>query len=263
MDPATVLGLLLGALMLCMGMGYDFAHHVFLPSRLACFWDLPSACITLGGTLLGSMLMAQHLRNWRAALAGARTCFRGEAGAPARLVEEIVGLAETARRDGILSLDAVARKTGDLYLARGIRLAVDGTEPELIQAVMRTELEAIEQRHAAVVNFWRGVGHYAPVWGLIGTLIGLVLMLGDMRPENIGPNLAMALLTTFYGVILANLVALPLAEKLRSRHLDEMLLKQIILSGVMAIQSGDNPRIVRQKLVVHLPPAQRPAEVQP
>ena len=178
-------------------------------------------------------------------------------GSPGPLIKQLVGFAETARRDGILALENVTEDIKDDYLVRGIRLAVDGTDPELIESIMETELEIMESRHNEVINFWNLVGKYAPVWGMLGTLIGLILMLADMRPETIGPNMSIALITTYYGANMANLIAIPFADKLKGKHAEEGLIKSIILKGVMSIQSGDNPRIVQQKLNVYLPPKER------
>jgi len=133
-------------------------------------------------------------------------------------------------------------------------MAVDGTDPDLIETVMLSDLEAVEARHMEGKSLFDNIGRYAPAFGMIGTLVGLVIMLQNMSdPDSIGPAMAIALLTTFYGALLANLVALPLADKLGLRSREEMMLRMIVIKGVMAIQSGDNPRIVEQKLKTFLP----------
>ena len=139
-------------------------------------------------------------------------------------------------------------------MVSGIQMAVDGTDPELIEQIMEAELDAVASRHAAGRALFENLGRYAPAFGMIGTLVGLVIMLGKMSdPDSLGPAMAVALLTTLYGSLLANLVALPLADKLGTRSRDELLLKEIVIKGVMAIQSGDNPRVVEQKLRSFLP----------
>ena len=137
-------------------------------------------------------------------------------------------------------------------------MAVDGTDPELIEQILNSELDAISDRHDRGKGIFDTIGRYAPAYGMIGTLIGLVIMLQNMDdPSKIGPGMAVALLTTMYGSMLANMFALPLADKLGQRNDEELLRKTIVLKGVMSIQSGDNPRIVEQKLKTFLPPALR------
>lgn len=257
MDLATVLGLILGTVMLIMGMGFDFNKFTFDASKLGGFWDPPSVIIVIVGSMTGSMMMAQNLGQWVTSCKAVKLIFSLPGGSPLDLINQLVTFAETARRDGILALENVTEDIEDDYLVRGIRLAVDGTDPELIEGIMETELEIMEKRHLDVVFFWSLVGKYMPTWGMMGTLIGLILMLADMRPETIGPNMAVALLTTYYGAIGSNFLALPIADKLKSQHEQEALVKNIILKGVMSIQSGDNPRIVQQKLMIYLPPNQR------
>ena len=142
-------------------------------------------------------------------------------------------------------------------------MAVDGTDPELIEAIMNNELDAIAERHDKGKAVFDAIGKYAPAYGMIGTLVGLVIMLMNMDdPEKIGPGMAVALLTTLYGSMFANMFALPLADKLGTRNEEELTLKMIILKGVMSIQSGDNPRIVEQKLKTFLPPSLRQEQEQ-
>ena len=257
MDIATFLGLFMGTFMLVMGMCFDFNKLAFNLDKIMGFWDLPSLFIVVIGSTTGSMLVAQNISQWLIALKAVKLVFSLNKGAPGPLIKQLVGFAETARRDGILALENVTEDIEDDYLVRGIRLAVDGTDPELIESIMETELSIMEGRHNDVINFWNLVGKYAPVWGMLGTLIGLILMLADMRPETIGPNMSIALITTYYGAIMANLFAIPFADKLKGKHAEEGLIKNIILKGVMSIQSGDNPRIVQQKLNVYLPPKDR------
>jgi len=166
----------------------------------------------------------------------------------------LVKYAEIARRDGILALENVTSKISDPFLISGIQMAVDGTDPDLIETIMSNDLEAVQSRHAEGKALFDNAGKYAPAFGMIGTLIGLVVMLRNMSdPSAIGPAMAVALITTFYGALVANVFALPMAEKLALRSREEILLKQIIIKGVMSIQSGDNPRIVEQKLRTFLP----------
>ena len=162
--------------------------------------------------------------------------------------------AEVARRDGILALENVSDEISDPFLVSGIQMAVDGTDPVLVEQMLIGELDALAERHEKGKALLDTLGKYAPAFGMIGTLVGLVIMLQNMDdPSKIGPGMAIALITTLYGSLIANLVALPLSDKLSVRSAEEMLLKSIIIRGIMAIQSGDNPRIVEQKLKTFLP----------
>ncbi|MHB9027365.1 MAG: motility protein A, partial [Candidatus Latescibacterota bacterium] len=164
----------------------------------------------------------------------------------------------TARREGILSLEQAAMQVDDEFLKNGITLAVDGTEPEYIREIMTTEMDNIAERHKNGAAIMEAMGTYAPAFGMIGTLIGLVIMLRNMNdPSSIGAGMAVALITTFYGAVLANLVFMPIAGKLRLRSAHELLLKELCIQGIMAIQSGDNPRIVESKLKAFLSPSKR------
>lgn len=178
-----------------------------------------------------------------------------------KLIEDMVSYAEVARRDGILSLESTTKDIEDPFIVRGIQMAVDGTDPELIEQVMNNDLENLAERHDAGKALLDGIGKYAPAFGMIGTLVGLVIMFSNMDdPAAIGPGMAVALLTTMYGAIIANCLALPLADRLARRSAEEVLYRTIIIKGVMSIQSGDNPRIVEQKLRTYLPPSQRAEE---
>ena len=175
-----------------------------------------------------------------------------------QLIADMVRYAEVARRDGILSLENMTRDMADEFVKSGIQMAVDGTDPELIEQVMTNELDAVAERHQQGKALFDNLGKYAPAFGMIGTLVGLVIMLQNMDdPSAIGPGMAIALLTTLYGALIANMVALPIADKLAVRSEEEALLKRIVIRGVISIQSGDNPRIVEQKLQTFLPFVQR------
>ena len=175
-------------------------------------------------------------------------------------IKDLVRYAEVARREGILSLENLISEMRDPFIVRGVKMAVDGTDPELIKTIMDTELEALMERHGQGKQILDTIGRYAPAFGMIGTLMGLIAMLSNMDdPSKIGPGMAVALITTLYGAIIANLFTGPLGDKLQARDAEEVLIKTIIISGVMAIQSGDNPRIVESKLMTFLPPSQREA----
>ncbi len=249
MDLATIIGWLLGASFILMGVGIESAKG---------FVDLSSVMIVGGGTA-GAILVSLPLDQLRRVFAVLRKATMHTAQSPLDLIRRMVEFAEIARRDGILALENSTENIQDEFLVKGIQLAVDGTDPELIEGIMLTELETMQERHDRGKKIFDLATKYAPAWGMIGTLIGLIKMLaqGVDDPETLTAGMAIALLTTMYGAVLANFIFGPVADKLRIRSDEEMLMKQIVLKGVMSIQQGDNPRIVDQKLRIFLPPAAR------
>ncbi len=245
MDIATIIGLLSGfGLILWAILG---------KSSIMAFVDPGSVAIVIGGSMAAAMI-SFPLKNLLGVMRIVKTLFLHKARDPRELIDELVQYAEVARRDGILALENVAADIKDPFLVSGIQMAVDGTDPDLIEGILLSDLEAVEGRHRDGKALFENIGRFAPAFGMIGTLIGLVIMLGNMAdPKSIGPAMAVALLTTMYGAMAANLVALPMAEKLALRSREEMLMRTIVIRGVMSIQSGDNPRIVEQKLKTFLP----------
>ena len=221
----------------------------------------PQSIILVIGASLTVIFFAFPARTVKTVVGVARRAFFHQSQSVERLIEDLVSYAEIARRDGILSLENTTKDIQDPFIVRGIQMAVDGTDPELIEQIMNNELDNLVERHEVGKSLFDALGKYAPAFGMIGTLVGLVIMLQNMDdPAKIGPGMAVAILTTMYGAIIANAIALPIADRLSRRSAEEVLYKTIIIKGVMAIQSGDNPRIVEQKLRTFLPPSARPAE---
>lgn len=233
---------------------------VLLGGNPIIYVDIPSVVLIFGAsiTIILFCFPARNVKN----LAGVvKKAVFHKGVSVEQLIEDMVSYAEIARRDGILSLENTVKDIDDPFIVQGIQMAVDGTDPELIEQIMVNDLDNLIDRHDAGKGLFDALGKYAPALGMIGTLIGLVAMLADLSdPSKIGAGLAVALLTTLYGALVANAVALPLSDRLSKRSSEEVLYKTIIIKGVMAIQSGDNPRIVEQKLRTFLPPSQRPAE---
>jgi len=219
--------------------------------------NAPSIFVVLGGTLgaiVASFPLAKVLKTHEVML---RSIFATPQD-PVATIKDLVGYAEIARREGILALENMVGEMRDPFIVRGVKMAVDGTDPELIQTIMDTELEALMERHAEGKAILDTVGRMAPAFGMIGTLMGLIAMLSYMYdPSKIGPGMAVAMITTLYGALIANVVTGPIAEKLKARDAEEVLIKTIIIAGVMSIQSGDNPRVVEAKLLTYLPPSLR------
>jgi chemotaxis protein MotA len=226
------------------------------------FLHVPSAAIVFGGGIAATMISLPLESVINAVTRVGKHAFVHSPDSPDEIIKRMVEFAEIARRDGILALENVTDTIQDDFLVKGIQLAVDGTDPELIEQIMTTELENIEGRHLEGKKFFDLLTKYCPAWGMIGTLIGLINMLsaGIDNPEALVAGMAVALMTTLYGSVTANYIVGPIADKLAKRNEEEMLLKQIVLRGVMSIQSGDNPRIVEQKLKIFLPPSARGEE---
>ncbi|HPO07085.1 MAG TPA: MotA/TolQ/ExbB proton channel family protein [bacterium] len=249
MDIGTVVGLVLVLGLLVGAIG----------SGIMSFIDLPSIMITCGGTF--SVVLIQFPVAQVLNLGGvAKNAFFTKPQSPLDVVSLLVSFSEKARREGILSLESSMDEVQDNLIRTGLRLAVDGVEPELIKDILHTELAFIEDRHKSGTQLMEYMATAAPAFGMIGTLVGLVLMLQTLDdPSTIGPSMAVAILTTLYGAVIANALCTPIAGKLKIRTSEEILLKEIAIEGVMSIQSGDNPRILEQKLLAFLPPSIRPA----
>ena len=249
MDIATIVGFIAAVTCLMVGIG----------SNLASMIDPPSMIIVVGGTL-SATLIANPLQEVIGLIGVIKCAIFTSVPVPTELIERIVGFAETARREGILALEQAIEEGDDAFLSTGVRLAVDGTEPDLIMDILETELQFVQERHEQGQTIIANMGNAAPAFGMIGTLIGLVIMLKNMDdPAAIGPGMAIALLTTMYGAILANIIFGPISAKLKVYSSKEVLAKRMIIEGIMSIQSGDNPRIVEHKLSVFLSPKSRPS----
>jgi chemotaxis protein MotA len=176
-------------------------------------------------------------------------------------VQELVGYAEQARRDGLLALDEQLSSIEDPYTRKGLQLVVDGTDPELVADVLDAENDAMRKRHAAGAQPFEKAGGYAPTMGIIGTVFGLVHVLGNLsQPETLGPSISAAFIATLLGISSANLFYLPIAARLKELSKEELHFRSMTLEGILAIQAGDNPRVVAEKLMAYVPPSDRPTE---
>lgn len=176
------------------------------------------------------------------------------------VITQLIEFAEIARRDGILALENKTAEIKDPFILMGVQMAIDGTDAEVMETILRSEMEAMSMRHKQGKTTLETTARYSPAFGMIGTLIGLIIMLGNMsNPDAIGPGMAVALLTTLYGAYIANAACLPFADKLGYYSKQEMVLREIIVRGLLAIQNGDNPRVLEQKLGTFLPAKQRGA----
>ncbi len=177
------------------------------------------------------------------------------------LITQLVQFSDNARKEGLLSLDDSLNEVEDDFLRGGLRLVVDGTDPDVIKRILYTNLDQVESRHNDGIAIFERWAKLAPAFGMIGTLLGLIGMMANLEDtSSIGPNMAVALVTTLYGSVFANLILSPIQFKLEDRHKEEMQIKEIMVQGILSIQSGDNPRILEDKLLTFLPPSERPAQ---
>lgn len=252
MDLATVIGLVLVLALLAgaMAMGVGIGPYI----------DIPSVLIVFGGTI-GSLMIGFKMEQ----IKGMGKVFMIAIKPPQvnlnELIEKIVKYADRARREGILSLENDVVQEPNAFLRMGLSMAIDGNEPDTIRDLLELEIEQTSTRHKGNSSIFDQLGSFAGAMGMIGTLIGLVAMLLNMAdPSAIGPSMAVALLTTMYGAILGNTMGAPMANILNIRNDEEVLVSQLILTGIMSIQAGDAPRSLEDKLNSYLAPGARKSQ---
>lgn len=253
MDIASIIGLVGCFFVIVFGIITGELGVAALPN----FFDVPSVIITFGGTFI-CVMASNNMKDFISGLTSIKLVFKLPQGDEEQTIRNIINLSNVARKEGLLSLEEAANNLEDEFLKKGILLIVDGTDPELVRAILDTELSCIESRHKKTISFWEMVGSMGPAWGMIGTLIGLVNMLkGLSDTSSVGPNMAVALITTFYGSVLANWISAPVASKLKINNDFEITLKEVIIEGLLSIQAGENPRVIEEKLKSFLSPKQR------
>ncbi len=249
MDITSILGLVIGAVLI-----------VFVgitPAKLGNFWDLESVAIVLGG-MIAAVIASYPLGILKTMLSHFKMLLQGNKYNIAELVNTLEEMAQLARKNGLLALEEKANELDDMFFKQGIMLIVDATEPEEVRSLLENDVDAMAARHEECIGMYEKASAYSPAFGMIGTLVGLVNMLKGMNLEgeggagDIGPAMATALITTFYGCILANLIFSPIAKKLSIRNEEELLYKQIMIEGILAIQAGDNPKFLKEKLVTYV-----------
>ncbi len=249
MDIATLVGIVLSfALVL---------SAIMMGGSLSIFINIPSVMIVVGGTL-GATMINYPLPDILKVTKVVKNAFFMKKMTANELIATFVNLAGIARREGILALESKLNEMEDEFMKKGMQLSVDGLEPAAIKEILETEIDAIQDRHKLGAEIFTTMGTFAPALGMIGTLIGLVQMLQTMSdPSTIGPAMAVALLTTFYGAVMANILFLPIAGKLKNRSSEEVMIKELMTEGVISIAKGENPRVIEQKLNAYLPPNMR------
>ncbi|MCR5740805.1 MAG: motility protein A [Lachnospiraceae bacterium] len=252
MDIASLIGFLM-----CLGM---LLFGIISAAGLAGFGnylDLASAIITFGGALF-AVMTSYSMGDFIAGLKSITLIFKAPSVNTTDLIRKIIELSNVARKEGLLSLEESASDMDEPFLKKGVLLVVDGTDPDLVRGILETEMECIDTRHKSLAGFWETMGSMGPAWGMIGTLVGLVNMLNNMSDaSSIGPSMAVALITTLYGSLLANWICAPTAAKLKADNAVEMMQKQVMIEGLLSIQAGENPRVIEEKLKSFLAPKDR------
>lgn len=245
MDPTTIIGIVAGIVFILTG--------ILNGGELGNFWDPGSVLIVIGGTF--SAVIASFPLNMLKKVGKHMTkLFSGKKYQAEPVIDTIVEFAQMARKDGLLALEEKANEMEDPFFKKGILMVVDAMEAEKVREVLEGEVDCMVERHEAEVAIYEKASGYAPAFGMIGTLVGLINMLKSMdlsegSSSDLGLSMSVALVTTFYGCILANLLFSPIAKKLRIRNDEEVLYKQVIIEGVVGIQAGDNPKMLKEKLV--------------
>ena len=254
MDLATLSGIIIGIILVFIGIVTGDQGM----SALANFIDPLSVVITFGGAFTCLLTMSRSFGDFFGGFKSITKAIKKPSIDIPQTIKNIITLSNTARKEGLLALEESAANLEDPFLKKGILLIVDGTDPELVRNILETELTCVEERHKEKIGFWENMASMGPAWGMIGTLIGLINMLKMLDDlDAVGPNMAIALVTTFYGSMLANWIATPIATKLKSNSAAEIMMKEVMVEGLLSIQAGENPRVIEEKLKSFLLPVNR------
>lgn len=250
MDLATIIGLLLGVGALLMSMVIEGVPLTSLINM--------SAMVLVFGGSFGASMIGFPLKHVLSAVSIAKNAFINKAEDPRDVIKQMVDFTRKARREGILVLEEEARTIENRILRIGIQLIVDGTPDDVVRSILETEVIGMQERHKQGARIFDAMGGFAPTMGVIGTVMGLVNMLNHLSdPGKMGPMIASAFIATFYGVSYANLVLLPIGQKLKSRSAEEVAIYEMMIEGILSIQAGDNPRVVETKMIAFCPPKMR------
>lgn len=250
MDIGTIGGIVLGFALIFWGI-------VSGGVGIGSFIDVPSVIIVIGGSF-AAVFVSFPLKTVLGCGAIFKQTITVSSISVPDIIAKIIDLANVARREGLLALEEAVDQVNDDFLKKGVMLIVDGTDPELVKNILETEIAYMEGRHSQGKSILDTFGSLGPAFGMIGTLIGLVAMLKNLDdPSSIGPSMAVALLTTFYGSVMANLIFIPMSNKVNLKSKEEVLVREIMVEGLLSIQAGENPRIIEEKLKAFLPPSLR------
>lgn len=253
MKAATAIGIGLGFVALLLGAMMDGTSP-------AAFIDIPALITILGGTG-GATMASVGMQSMKRIPSLYKMAFSAEPPDMRGRLELLVSLADKARREGLLALDAMLGEIEDSFTRNALQLVVDGTDPEMVHTIIEAEVDGMAARHAAAAMPFEKAGGFAPTMGIIGTVMGLVHVLQNLSsPSTLGPSISTAFLATLMGVGSANVIFLPIANRLKAISAEEVELRMMTLEGILSIQAGDNPRLVGDKLMSYLPPMEREAE---
>lgn len=251
MDLGTIIGILSGIALVLVTIitgGAGLANYI----------SVQSVIVVVGGSF-SAMLVANPLSRMLGIAKYIKIAMQTPDWQEEKIISDLVAFSERARREGLLALEDNLDEVEDEFMRKGIQLVVDGTDPDIIKSILYHDLNEIQSRHESGIKIFEDWGKIAPAFGMIGTLIGLIQMLVNLGGDAsiIGAGMAVALITTFYGALMANLILMPFKTKLEDRDKEETRVKEVVIEGILSIQSGDNPRILLEKLISFLPPAQR------
>ncbi len=265
MDLATILGLLIGIsaaiiTTIIEGMHMGGGHGGSLIEPVFRLVNLPAAIIVFGGTI-GATMASFRLKDFIKVGQYFSVAFKENKMDITQLIGEMVRYAEMARKEGLLTLEEMISNVKNEFLRKGIQLIVDGTDPTLVREILEIETSYMEERHKTAAMLFQQAGGFAPTMGIIGTVMGLVNVLANMADTaSLGPAISTAFIATLYGIFSANILWLPIANKLKAGSKEESAARQIIIEGILSIQAGEHPRVIGEKLTSFLPPAKRPSQ---
>lgn len=245
LNRAAIVGFLCCFLMIITGVATNGGMKTIVN-----FLHIPSAIITFGGTFFAGMITSDSFHDYFDGLKAFFKAFQTEKVNLDEISSTIFELSSMSRKEGLLGLDVEIDKLDNDYLKKGIRLVVDGTDAELIRDILETEMIHEEEAAKKSIHFWQDLGSYAPAWGMIGTLIGLINMMKQLQSNSsmIGDSMSLALITTLYGSLMANWICIPISRKLMKSCEQEQMVKELIIEGVLSIQAGENPHVVKEKI---------------
>jgi len=249
MDKSTIIGVIVGVLLISISLFSEAGWQIF--------FSLPSLLIVLGGTIAAT-LVNFPLNDVKAVIQVTQKLIKHEDYSPQMYIDKILELSKKARTNGLLGIEEDLETINVTFLRDGLQQVINGIEPEDLRSILEAELAVLSQRHSKGQKIFMAMGTYAPAFGMIGTLIGLIKMLQNLDdPAGIGPGMALAMITTFYGALFANLLFLPMAGKLKQRSEEEMVFKEMLLQGILSVQAEESPRIIKNKLLTYLAPNDR------
>lgn len=258
MNLASIIGLVTGMFVIVFAVIFNQSTMTLEFTRITNFIDIPSVCITIGGSFASLLTMEKSLKSYVEKLSAIRLIFKKSKGNEIEVMKYIIELSNLARKEGLLSLEESIRGAEDEFTKKGVMLVIDGTDPEQVRRILENEVAFIEVRHNETISFWQKLSNLAPAWAMAGTVVGLINMMANLQDANaIGPSMSIALVTTFYGSLLANILCIPAVNKLKDMSAAEIREKELIVEGILCIQSGENPRIIEEKLKTFLKPSLR------